>query len=117
MDLRPVETADGGIAFDAPTITRVESLSRAEHSLAIPVRAITGLEMIEDEHPALVLRVEAAGGGSERTHRWRLGDDRPEVEAGKIALWMARIQLACAAEGTLLVWSELQPRLDHVPLP
>lgn len=117
IDMRPVETADGGFAFDAATITRIESLSRAGHSLAISMRAITGLEMAEDEHPTLVLRVEAAGGGPERTLRWRLGDDRPEVEAGKVALWLTRIQLACAAEGNLLVWSESQPRLDHVSLP
>lgn len=117
VDLRPVETADGGIAFDAATITRVESLFRAEHSLAIPMRAITRLEMTEDEHPSLVLQAEVAGSGPERTLRWRLGDGRPDVEAGKIALWLTRVQLACAAEGNLLVWSESQPRLDQMPLP
>lgn len=109
VDLRPVETTDGGITFDAATITRLESLFRAEHSLAIPMRAITGLEMTEDEQPSLVLQAEAAGSDPERTLRWRLGDGRPEVEAGRIALWLTRVQLACAAEGNLLVWSESHP--------
>ena len=70
------------------------------------MRAITQLEMTEDEHPSLVLQAD-------RTLRWRLGDGRPDVEAGKIGLWLTRLQLACAAEGNLLVWSESRPRLDR----
>ena len=99
-DLRPVERADGGFVFDAETITRVESLFRAKHSLAIAMRAVTRLEMTEDEHPELVLQADAVGGGPERTLRWRLGDERPEVEVGKIALWLTRVQPRAPPRGT-----------------